>query len=103
MSETESIALAPIIDADAQELKRLKKERLDLLCEWRRVVTEWDDGKKKALEPLEVQMDQISRKIKALGPKPECFGTNLYGYRAQCDECDIHASCFRMMKAKEES
>lgn len=101
MNGTEATATAPpVIDAEASELAKVRKEHIDIICEWGRISKEWDEGKKEALAPIEARLSEIRKKMDALGPKPECFGMRSDMDLPECEGCRFGALCFRAMKAK---
>ncbi|NLH78408.1 MAG: hypothetical protein GX465_15360 [Acidobacteria bacterium] len=100
MTVTESIASAPIIDAEETEFEKIQKEYYSVLKEWSEAKKEWETKMNEALLPIRTRLENLERKKVALGPKPDCFGTRTDLDLPGCELCIHGARCFRAMKAK---
>ena len=91
----EQKSVAPIIDAEAEELRALNKKLLQLQKEFRKIQDEWNDQRDQVLAPLLEQISQTNKRIRVLGPKPSCFGIRDDFDQPGCDTCPVGALCYK--------
>lgn len=100
MTVTESIASAPIIDAEETAFEKIQEEYYSVLKEWSEAKKEWERKMDEALLPYRERLEKLERKKVALGPKPDCFGTRIDLDLPGCEMCIHGARCFLAMRAK---
>lgn len=94
-------SVAPVIDAEAEELRALKAERIRLFREDQAIRERFNDLRDEVLAPNLERLHQLNKRIDALGPKPSCFGVRKDLDLPACDECRVGALCYKAMKAAE--
>ena len=82
-------------NAEAEELRALKEERLRLFKEDQAIRAKFNDLRDQVLAPYLEKMRQINMRINALGPKPSCFGIHDDLDQPGCDTCPVGALCYK--------
>ena len=59
MTVTESIASAPIIDAEETEFEKIQKEYYSVLKEWSEAKKEWETKMNEALLPIRTRLENL--------------------------------------------
>ena len=91
----EEKSVAPIIDAEAEELAALKAERLRLFKDDQEIRDKLNDLRDQVLAPNIEKLLQLNKRIDALGPKPACFGIHDDFDQPGCDTCPVGALCYK--------
>jgi hypothetical protein len=91
----EEKSVAPIIDAEAEELAALKAERLRLFKEDQAIRDKFNDLRDQVTAPNIEKLRLLNKRIDALGPKPSCFGIRDDFDQPGCDTCSVGALCYR--------
>lgn len=86
---------APIVDADADMLRRLDSEYLELYDRKQQINREFLARLEKEIEPLVVRMRENRAERLNYEPKPRCFGIpENVGSLPDCEGCRFQLRCF---------
>lgn len=87
---------APIVDADADMLRRLDSEYVELYDRKQQINREFLARLEKEIEPLVVRMRENRAERLNYEPKPRCFGIpENVGSLPDCEECRFNGLCFQ--------
>lgn len=87
--------VSPIIDSDAEELKRIRAEKTTILETLREMEREYIQTRQPYCDRLKV----LSKREMLLGPKPKCFAVQK-DLGPACDECPVWYPCYQAMMTR---
>ncbi len=97
------ISITPVIDADAEQLRKIDQEVHAIWLEIGAIHKRYQKLEREETKPLEERLTELRDAGRRLGPKPKCFGaftqTVSISGGLQCEGCFFASACYTQEKS----